>query len=116
MRGKAYDKRVRGEVVHSMKGAAGGRGQNWTMEQAKQIMTRYGYQADPVEFYVRLKMMKSDYAKATQKVALTRRNSTQPWPILSSTMRTPRRTSWLCTTITSQKRCNRGVIAPIFDL
>lgn len=54
--------------VRSMKGASGGPGQHWTMEQAKQIMTRYGYQADPVEFYVALNMMKSDYAKAAQKV------------------------------------------------
>lgn len=54
--------------VRSMKGAAGGPGQHWTMEQAKQIMTRYGYQADPVEFYVALNMMKSDYVKAAQKV------------------------------------------------
>lgn len=54
--------------VRSMKGATGGPGQHWTMEQAKQIMTRYGYQADPVEFYVALNMMKSDYTKAAQKV------------------------------------------------
>lgn len=54
--------------VMGMKGATGGKGQHWTMEQAKQIMTRYGYQADPIEFYVALNMMKSDYTKAAQKV------------------------------------------------
>lgn len=54
--------------VRSMKGATGGPGQHWNMEQSKQIMTRYGYQADPIEFYVALNMMKSDYTKAAQKV------------------------------------------------
>ena len=54
--------------VMGMKGATGGKGQHWTMEQAKQIMTRYGYKADPIEFYVVLNMMKSDYTKAAQKV------------------------------------------------
>ena len=38
-------------------------GQNWTMEQAKQIMTRYGYACDPVEFWVALNMMQSDYSR-----------------------------------------------------
>ena len=56
--------------VHSMKGAGGGTGQHWTMDQAKQIMTRYGYQADPMEFYVALNMMKSDYAKVAQKMGV----------------------------------------------
>lgn len=56
--------------VRSMKGAAGGPGQHWNMEQAKQIMTRHGYQDDPVEFYVVLNMMKSDYTKAAQKMGV----------------------------------------------
>lgn len=54
--------------VQSMKSSIGTRGQHWNMEQAKQIMTRYGYQHDPIEFYVTLNMMKSDYSKAAQKV------------------------------------------------
>ena len=54
--------------VHSMRGAGGAVGQHWNMEQAKQIMARHGYQDDPVEFYVTLNMMKSDYTKAAQKV------------------------------------------------
>lgn len=54
--------------VMGMKNAVGTRGQHWTMEQAKQIMTRYGYKADPVEFYAALNMMKSDYTRAAQKV------------------------------------------------
>ena len=56
--------------VHSMKGAGGTAGQHWSMEQAKQIMSRYGYQDDPVEFYVALNMMKSDYTKAAQKMGV----------------------------------------------
>lgn len=54
--------------VQSMRSSIGTRGQHWTMEQAKQIMTRHGYQHDPTEFYVALNMMKSDYSKAAQKV------------------------------------------------
>lgn len=65
---KPMSKEMAEKWVHSMKGANGSRGQHWNMEQAKQIMTRYGYQADPVEFYVALNMMKSDYTKAAQKV------------------------------------------------
>ena len=56
--------------VRSMKGANGMPGQHWTMEQAKQIMARHGYQDDPVEFYVALNMMKSDYMKAAQKMGV----------------------------------------------
>ena len=56
--------------VRSMKGAGGMPGQHWTMEQAKQIMARHGYQDDPVEFYVALNMMKSDYTKAAQKMGV----------------------------------------------
>ena len=56
--------------VRSMKGAAGGPGQHWNMDQAKQIMTRHGFQDDPVEFYVVLNMMKSDYTKAAQKMGV----------------------------------------------
>lgn len=58
------------EWVRSMKGAGGMPGQHWTMEQAKQIMTRHGYQDNPVEFYVALNMMKSDYVKAAQKMGV----------------------------------------------
>lgn len=56
--------------VQGMKGANGSKGQHWNMDQAKQIMSRYGYQADPVEFYVTLNMMKSDYTKAAQKMGV----------------------------------------------
>ena len=67
---KPMSKEMAEKWVHSMKGANGSRGQHWNMEQAKQIMTRYGYQADPVEFYVALNMMKSDYTKAAQKMGV----------------------------------------------
>ena len=54
--------------VMNMQGAAGGHGQHWNMEQARQIMARHGFQDDPVEFYVALNMMKSDYTKVAQKM------------------------------------------------
>lgn len=50
------DKHTAEMWVHDM-------GQSWTMEQAKQIMTRYGYACDPMEFWVALNMMKSDYSR-----------------------------------------------------
>lgn len=56
--------------VQSMHNASGMRGQHWTMDQAKQIMARCGYQDDPVEFYAALNMMMSDYAKAAQKLGV----------------------------------------------
>lgn len=58
------------EWVRSMRGANGMPGQHWTMEQAKQIMARNGYHDDPVEFFVALNMMKSDYSKAAQKMGM----------------------------------------------
>lgn len=58
------------EWVHSMKSASGMPGQHWTMEQAKQVMSRHGLRADPVEFYVALNMMKSDYSKVAQKLGV----------------------------------------------
>lgn len=54
--------------VNDMRGADGMSGQHWTLEQAKQIMSRHGYQDDPVEFYVALNMMMSDYVKVAQKL------------------------------------------------
>lgn len=67
---KPMSKEMAEKWVHSMKGANGSRGQHWNMDQAKQIMTRYGYQANPIEFYVVLNMMKSDYTKAAQKMGV----------------------------------------------
>ena len=55
--------------VRSMEGS-GGPGQTWTMEQARHIMTRHGYQCDPLEFYVALNMMKSDYSKVAAQMGV----------------------------------------------
>lgn len=56
--------------VRSMKGADGSKGQQWSMDQAKQIMGRYGYKGDPVEWYACLNMMKRDYSKAAAKLGV----------------------------------------------
>ena len=56
--------------VRSMHNANGTNGQNWNMEQAQHIMHRYGIQCDPVEFYVALNMMKSDYSKAAAQLGV----------------------------------------------
>lgn len=56
--------------VRSMQNANGTRGQNWNMEQARHIMSRYGFQCDPLEFYVALNMMKSDYSKVAAQLGV----------------------------------------------
>lgn len=54
--------------VQGMRNSSGMPGQHWTMEQAKQLMARHGYEDDPVEFYAAINMIWSDYAQAAQKV------------------------------------------------
>lgn len=69
-KGGKMTKDVAEKWVHSMTGADGAKGQYWTMDQAKQIMGRYGYQGDPVEWYVVLNMMKRDYSKVAAKMGV----------------------------------------------
>ena len=56
--------------VYSMRSANGQQGQIYSMDQAKQIMQRHGLKCDPVEFYVALNMMKSDYGKVAKKMGV----------------------------------------------
>lgn len=60
------------EWVRAMKGADGSKGQFWTMDQVKQLMSKHGFQGDPVEWYVAMNMMKRDYSKVANKMGVDR--------------------------------------------
>lgn len=52
--------------VKEMRNSDGTSGPHWTMEQAKQIMQQQKIECDPIEFFVALNMMYSDYYKAAK--------------------------------------------------
>lgn len=54
--------------MHNADGTTGGK---WTMEQARQQMAQRGINCDPVEFYVALNMMYSDYGKVAKELGVS---------------------------------------------
>ena len=50
-----------------MENMDGTHGPHWTFEQAQQVMEQNGFSCDPVQFWMALCMMYSDYSKAAQK-------------------------------------------------
>lgn len=62
------DKQLAEEWVHKLKGA--GKGQKWTMEQVKKIMEQLGLHVDPLEAYVTMNMLYSDFADVARKYGL----------------------------------------------
>ena len=61
--------RQRGEeLLRKLKNADGTTGEHWSYEQAKTIMNQKGIACDPVEFWVSLNMMYSDYYKVANKL------------------------------------------------
>lgn len=53
--------------VKHMENSDGSRGAHWTMEQAKVTQDKLGLKLNPLEFYVALNMMYSDYGKVAKK-------------------------------------------------
>ena len=53
--------------AREMENEDGSRGSHWTMEQAKQVMAQKGVECDPLEFWLALNMMYSDYCKVFRK-------------------------------------------------
>lgn len=53
--------------ARDMENEDGSRGPHWTMEQAKQVMAQKGVDCDPLEFWLTLNMMYSDYCKVFRK-------------------------------------------------
>ena len=46
----------------------GSKGAHWNMDQTKQVMEQRGIQCDPVEFYIAINMMYSDYYPVAKKL------------------------------------------------
>ena len=51
-----------------MQNEDGTSGPHWSMEQTEQARKQRGIDCDPLEFYVTMNMMYSDYCKAAEKV------------------------------------------------
>lgn len=56
------------EITRKMVNEDGSKGAHWNMEQTKQVMEQRGIQTDPVEFYVAMNMMYSDYYPVAKKL------------------------------------------------
>ena len=54
------------EWCDSMVNADGTKGPHWTYEQASQLMAQRGIDCDPMDFWVTLNMMHSDYSKVAK--------------------------------------------------
>lgn len=59
------------EWLRNMKNADGTKGQHWSMEQAKTIMEKRQVDADPIEFWVTMNMLYSDYCKVVKQHGIT---------------------------------------------
>ncbi len=53
--------------VKSMENADGSRGAYWTMEKTEEVRRQYGITEKPLDFWVTMNMMYSDYCKVTEK-------------------------------------------------
>lgn len=60
------DKRKAEEWTGQMHNADGTRGPHWSMEQTKQVMQQRGIDVDPIEFFVAMNMVYSDYSKVAK--------------------------------------------------
>ena len=56
--------------VSKMKNADGSTGQHWTMEKVRQLAQQKSLDVDPVELWVTMNMLYSDYGKVAQKHGL----------------------------------------------
>lgn len=54
------------EWTSHMKNEDGTHGAHWTMEQAEQVMSQRGIECDPMQFWVAINMIYSDYVKAAK--------------------------------------------------
>ena len=56
------------EITRKMVNEDGSKGAHWNMDQTKQVMEQRGIQCDPVEFYIAMNMMYSDYYPVAKKL------------------------------------------------
>ncbi len=64
------DEKTAREWTARMKNEDGTKGPHWTMEQTKQFAQQKGVTADPLEFWVAMNMMYSDYCAAAKKLQM----------------------------------------------
>ncbi len=55
------------EWAKHMENADGSRGPHWSMEKTEEARNQRGIQCDPLEYYLAMNMMYSDYVKAAEK-------------------------------------------------
>ena len=58
------------EWTQSMENEDGTKGPHWSMEQAKTVMAQKGIECDPLEFWVALNAMYSDYMPVAKKLGV----------------------------------------------
>lgn len=56
------------EWTAKMENEDGTRGPHWNMDQTKQVMAQKNIDVDPIEFYLAMNMMYSDYCKVAKKL------------------------------------------------
>ena len=62
------DRRRGEELLRKLKNGDGSTGEHWSYEQTKQVMEQKGINCDPVEFWVSMNMMYSDYYAVAKKL------------------------------------------------
>lgn len=65
---KKFTKEMAEEWTSKMENEDGTRGPHWSMEQIKQVMAQKNIELDPIEFYLAMNMMYSDYCKVAKKL------------------------------------------------
>lgn len=63
-----FTKQMALEWTEGMENEDGTHGAHWSLEQAKQVMAQRGIECDPLEFWVALNMMYSDYSMVAKKL------------------------------------------------
>lgn len=66
--GRPFDREMAQEWVQRMQNADGTTGPHWTMEKTEEARAQRGINCDPLEFWVAMNMIYSDYAKVAEKV------------------------------------------------
>lgn len=65
-----FDRKMAEEWTYNMENEDGTKGPHWTLEQAKQVMAQKEIGGSPLEFWVALNAMYSDYSKVAKKLGV----------------------------------------------
>ena len=55
------------EWMHDLENEDGSRGAHWSYDQTSNLLSQKKYDCDPIEFYVAMNMLYSDYFKVAKK-------------------------------------------------